>query len=137
MTLIWTATKKAAYVTSVALMIISASLVFNHASRAQEKEPGADVAFTAPLVTAYTPCKMPNSVTLATAGVPLPACTPATREDTQCGFGSKGRGHFTARAVATDILIEAELVGLSGCEDKQLRFVVTSRGTVNFCPDGQ
>jgi hypothetical protein len=117
-------------------LLLSASLVFTQTKSPQSKaRPTSE--FTSAVVPAFAPCIKPNSTTLATAGVPLPACMPATRVDSQCGFGPEGQGKIAARSVDSDVQVEAELEGLVGCEGKQLKMVMSARGTVNYCPDGE
>src|SRR2546430_17210245 len=72
--------------------------------------------FAADLVTAYSTCVKPNSVTKATSGVPLPTCIPARRIDLQCGYSPTGKGRMTARAIKSDVQIDATLSGLAGCD---------------------
>jgi hypothetical protein len=120
----------------------------NNSSQAAAQKPGVPptqtnigpkeaTEFMTAFVPAFSPCKKPNSVTLATAGVPLPACTPAQRGDAQCSFGPDGHGKLSVRAIDADLMVEAEMEGIVGCENSQLRVVMTSRGTVNYCPDGE
>lgn len=119
---------------AIAALIVSPALAKPPpAKRASAAEPQG---FVASLVTAYTPCTKPNSVTRATAGVPLPTCTPVRPVDPQCAYGPGGRGRMSATAMENDVKIDVQVEGLTNCDGHELTFVVTSRSTVDFCPDG-
>ncbi|HEY3095867.1 MAG TPA: hypothetical protein VGK05_03430 [Acidimicrobiia bacterium] len=102
---------------------------------AMHNEPSKAAGLKGVLVTAYNACTSPNDTT--TGALPLPACHPAVRSDPNCSFDVKGKGQFSAKVKAPDVLVAAKLQGLAAnCEGKTLQLAATVRTTTDGCTSG-
>lgn len=123
-----------------ALRCVLSVIALAASAGAYHDEPRRAKALKAPLVTAYQPCTSPNTQTL---GFPaLPACHPAVRMDSLCGFTSQstlsGYGKAAAKSKPNgDFAVSISAKGLSaGCEGQTLCGVVRVRATTHRCAEG-
>jgi hypothetical protein len=105
---------------------------------ADHNEPQSARRLQAELVTAYAPCTSPNTVTDDPGFPGFPACTPALREDPQCGFGSTGSAEVTFQFRRDgEITATAAAAGLDmGCTGEQLNLFLEFQGTSDACSGG-
>jgi len=100
-------------------------------------EPKRARLIRAPLVTAYEPCTAPNTFT--GGDIPIPACAPPKRSDTECGFqGPYFKAGYGKATAATKTLGDlrlsfvAEALG-PGCEGRRLCAFASIRMTTDRC----
>jgi hypothetical protein len=117
---------------SVAIgVLLAASLAGAH------DEPRRAKTIKAPLVTAYKPCTSPNTMTAGP--IPVPACSPPVRSDTECGFQGPffRAGYGKAAGVTTplgDFKLSFTAKNLGpGCEGRTLCAVASVRLTTERC----
>jgi hypothetical protein len=124
--------------TAIGLAALIGVLVASAAS-AGHNEPKKATLINSKLVTNYNSCTAPNDTT--TGALPLPACHPAVRNDTVCGFDpTKGSGFLKAIVVGSatggtqDIKVIGTLTGLdAGCEGETLCALASIRATGDNC----
>lgn len=103
-------------------------------------EPRRAKVIKSPLITAYKECTAPNTVTAGSLA--FPACHPAEREDSICGFeGSFSRSGFGKAAGQTtatgDFKLSFTVRQLSGgCEGRTLCAAASVRVTTERCVGG-
>ena len=125
---------------SVRSLALAVAFVVVGRAEAFHDEPKRAKAIKTPLVTAYEPCTNPNTQTLGTP--PLPACVPAQRMDTVCGFTSgtflAGHGKASGRSKPNgDFQVNVVAKGLNaGCEGRTLCGTIRVRATTHRCADG-
>ena len=121
----------------VAILAFGAS-----AAHAQFNFPKKANKFQATMVTAYAPCAAPNDTTTGALG--LPACHPAVRNDTVCGFDVSnpakplGQGQLQATVAGAgaklDIKLQVKLQGLdAGCIGQTLCIAPFLRASSTGC----
>jgi hypothetical protein len=131
----------------VVIVAVSAASIVLQSANAGADLPGPARAkqYQSSFVQAFVPCTSANDTT--TGAINLPACHPAVRVDTTCGFGPGGKGTGSAATLPVvgtdpqDVSIRGRLVGLSaGCEGETLcasaTLVVTTVGCNSGDPDG-
>ncbi|MBY0278286.1 hypothetical protein K2Z84_23405 [Candidatus Binatia bacterium] len=115
----------------------SAHAQFNYPKKANK--------FQATMVTAYAPCTASNDTTTGALG--LPACHPAVRSDTVCGFDVSnpakplGQGQLQATVAGAgdklDIKLQVKLQGLdAGCIGQTLCIAPFLRASSTGCVSG-
>jgi hypothetical protein len=111
---------------------LTAAVALTGVAHATHNEPLKGTLYKAFLMTSHAPCTSPNTMT-STPGLVLPACT-ATRLDPACGYGAKGIGKVTIKAVPGDVQVKAVLAGLeAGCENETLTLTITTTNTTDDC----
>jgi hypothetical protein len=127
----------AAGVATLGLAASSAHAQFNFPKKANK--------FQATMVTAYGPCTASNDTT--TGALPLPACHPAPRNDTVCGFDVSnpakplGQGQLQATVAGAgdklDIKLQVKMQGLdAGCIGQTLCLAPFVRASSTGCASG-
>jgi hypothetical protein len=126
---------------TAALGIVTVGLVASSA-HAQFNFPKKANKFQATMVTAYGPCTASNDTT--TGALALPACHPAPRSDTVCGFDVSnpakplGQGQLQATVAGAgaklDIKLQVKLQGLdAGCIGQTLCIAPFVRASSTGC----
>lgn len=124
-------------VSGIAILGLGAS-----AANAQFNYPKKANKFQSTMVTGYAPCAAPNDTTTGALG--LPACHPAVRNDTVCGFDvsdpTKPLGQGQLQAVVAgagaklDIKLQVKLQGLdAGCIGQTLCIAPFLRASSTGC----
>jgi len=104
---------------------------------AAHDEPRRAKTIRAPLITAYLACTNPNTVTAGS--IPIPACSPPERSDSECGFeGPFFKAGYGKAAGTTTPIGDFKLSFVAhnlgpGCEGRKLCSVASLRITTQRC----